>query len=36
MDVVQAIEKAKVDKNDKPYEDIKMVNMTLLDTMNDR
>jgi len=36
MDVVQAIEKSKVDKNDKPYEDIKMLNMTLLDALNDR
>uniref|UniRef100_A0A061RJB2 peptidylprolyl isomerase n=1 Tax=Tetraselmis sp. GSL018 TaxID=582737 RepID=A0A061RJB2_9CHLO len=31
MDVVQLIEKAKTDKNDKPFEDIKIVNIELLD-----
>ncbi|KAJ9519185.1 hypothetical protein QJQ45_007742 [Haematococcus lacustris] len=37
MDVVQAIEKAKVDKKtDKPFEDIKMSNFTLLDTIMER
>ncbi|CAI5996884.1 unnamed protein product [Closterium sp. NIES-64] len=29
MDVVQLIEKAKVDRNDKPYEDIKILNVTV-------
>lgn len=29
MDVVHAIEKAKTDKNDKPYDDIKMVSITI-------
>jgi len=29
MDVVQAIEKAKTDRNDKPLEDIKILNITL-------
>lgn len=32
MDVVHAIERTKTDKNDKPYEDIKIVN---IDVMND-
>jgi peptidylprolyl isomerase domain and WD repeat-containing protein 1 len=31
MDVVQLIEKVKTDKNDKPYDDVKIVNMTLMD-----
>ena len=31
MDVVLNIEKAKVDKNDKPHDDIKIVNVTVLD-----
>ncbi|CAH9072697.1 unnamed protein product [Cuscuta europaea] len=29
MDVVQAIEKVKVDKNDKPYQDVKILNVTV-------
>eukprot|EP00250_Pteridium_aquilinum_P011322 c19990_g2_i1 orf=539-2413(-) len=29
MDVVQGIEKAKTDKNDKPYQDIKILNVTV-------
>jgi peptidylprolyl isomerase domain and WD repeat-containing protein 1 len=28
-DVVQAIEKCKVDKNDKPFEDVKIMSTTL-------
>lgn len=36
MDVVLLIEKAKTDKNDKPFEDIKIVNMTLMDQVSDR
>ncbi len=36
MDVVHIIEKAKADKNDKPYDEIKIVNMTLHDTLADR
>lgn len=35
MDVVQLIEKTKVDKNDKPYEDIKILNLTLMDAVTD-
>jgi len=31
MDVVLMLEKAKVDKNDKPFEDIKITSITLLD-----
>eukprot|EP00951_Prasinocladus_malaysianus_P003997 scaffold28367_cov16-Prasinocladus_malaysianus.AAC.1 len=31
MDVVQIIEKVKTDRNDKPFEDVKMLNITLLD-----
>lgn len=31
MDVVLNIEKAKVDRNDKPLDDIKIVNITVLD-----
>lgn len=34
MDVVHMIEKAKVNKEDKPYEDIKIVNMTTHDTVD--
>lgn len=33
MDVVGLIEKAKTDKTDKPLEDIKILNIDLLDTM---
>nr|GMD69531.1 peptidyl-prolyl cis-trans isomerase CYP71 [Ipomoea batatas] len=29
MDVIQAIEKVKVDKNDKPYQDVKILNVTV-------
>lgn len=28
-DVLQAIEKVKVDKNDKPYQDVKILNVTV-------
>lgn len=31
MDVVSAIEKVKVDKNDKPLEDIRILNVTVTD-----
>ena len=31
MDVVHTIEKAKVNKEDRPYEDIKILNITNLD-----
>ena len=34
MDVVQMIEKAKVNKEDKPYEDIKIMNLTPHDTVD--
>ncbi|KAF5826791.1 hypothetical protein DUNSADRAFT_2058 [Dunaliella salina] len=34
MDVVHMIEKAKVNKEDRPYEDIKIVNMTAHDTVD--
>lgn len=33
MDVVHVIERVKVDKESKPAEDIKMLNITVLDTM---
>jgi hypothetical protein len=35
MDVVTAIEKAKCDRNDRPVEDIKIVNIDLLDSVAD-
>ncbi len=31
MDVVMTIEKSKVDKNDKPFEDIKILSISVLD-----
>lgn len=34
MDVVHAIEKTKTDKNEKPYEDIKIMNITLHDNVD--
>ena len=33
MDVVGLVEKAKTDKTDKPLEDIKIINIDLMDTM---
>jgi peptidylprolyl isomerase domain and WD repeat-containing protein 1 len=33
MDVVHVIERSKTDKRDKPVDDIKMINMTLHDTL---
>ncbi len=35
MDVVQVIERSKADKKDKPYDDIKIVNITLLDAVEE-
>lgn len=34
MDVVQMIERTKCDKNDKPHDDIKIMNMTAHDTVD--
>jgi hypothetical protein len=36
MDVVHVIEKAKTDRNDKPLDEIKIVNLTLHDTLDER
>ena len=33
MDVVTLIEKAKTDKNDRPLDEIKIVNITVLDSL---
>ncbi len=33
MDVVHVIEKAKTDRHDKPLEDIKIINIDLLDSV---
>ena len=33
MDVVRSIEKVKVNKDSKPLEDVKMLNITVLDTL---
>ncbi len=35
MDVVAAIEKTKVNKDDKPHEDIKILNIVVLETVEE-
>ena len=33
MDVVSTIEKAKVDKNDRPVDEVRIVNITVVDSL---